>query len=486
VEYLLRRPENTLIVASLLQNEVDALARRYGPGVRPAVVDITSGEEGARAAREALVKEADLVVSLVPATLHVGIARLAIQHRKPMVTASYVSPEMQALDAEASAAGVLIINEVGLDPGIDHMSAMRMIDAATAGGQGRVVGFSSLCGGLPAPEAAGSNPLGYKFSWSPKGVLLAARNAARFRREGQLREVPGEELLAHARPMTLNNAFAFDVLPNRDSTAFAELYGLADAPSFFRGTLRYQGFCQRMLALARLGLFEPGPRPELQAAVAERWPLSRWLAQLLGVGASEPGVLRSVVCARLGGQDGASAAPSHLGSDAAQLGFEFVTWLGLLEDEPLPAGAAADSPIDVTAKLLQRQEMAYQPGERDMVVMRHELTVERPGGALEKHVSTLVEYGEPRGHTAMARTVGLTAAICAQLVLDSPQRFGAGVQWPLRAEWYAPVLRLLEAEGIALEERIETPREATTAQATDGLDANAVHRGPAPVLAARL
>lgn len=468
IEYLLRRPENSLIVASMVQSEVDAMAQRYGPNVRPEVLDITSPQESAREAREALVKEADLIVSLVPATLHVGIARLAILHRKPMVTASYVSEEMQSLDAEANAAGVLIINEVGLDPGIDHMSAMKMIDAATAGGQGRVLGFSSLCGGLPAPEAAGSSPLGYKFSWSPKGVLLAARNAARFRHEGQLYEVPGDDLLAHSKPMTLNNAFAFDVLPNRDSTAFAKLYGLADAPSFYRGTLRYQGFCQRMLALARLGLLESGPRAELKAAADERLPLCKWLARLLGASPADgKPALREAV-------------RSRLGSDCAQLGLEFVTWLGLLGDEPVPEDIPADSPVDVVAQLLQRQEMAYQPGERDMVVMRHELTVERSDGALEKRVATLVEYGEPKGHTAMARTVGLTAAICAQLVLDSPQRFGVGVQRPLRAEWYEPVLRVLEGEGIAMEERTEILREAQASGVGSG------SRGAAPVFAAKL
>jgi len=448
VEYLLRRPENALIVASLERSEVEAMAKRYGPSVRPEVLNITSDEEGARAQREALVQEADVIVSLVPASLHVGIARLAIQHCKHMVTASYVSEEMQSLDAEASAAGVLIINEVGLDPGIDHMSAMKMIDAATAGGKGRVVGFSSLCGGLPAPEAAGSSPLGYKFSWSPKGVLLAARNAARWKQEGRLHEVQGDDLLAHAKPMTLNNAFAFDVLPNRDSTAFARLYGLADAPTFFRGTLRYQGFCERMLALARLGLLETGPKPELKAMVGERPPLRTWLARLIG---ASPG--NGAAALR-------EAVKASLGEDCAQLGLGFVEWLGLLGDEPLPANTPADAPLDVVAQLLQRQEMAYQPGERDMVAMRHELTVERANGALEKCISTLVEYGEPRGHTAMARTVGLTAAICAQLVLDSPQRFGAGVQRPLRAEWYEPVLRSLEAEGIAMEERTEILREA--------------------------
>jgi saccharopine dehydrogenase-like NADP-dependent oxidoreductase len=254
----------------------------FGSHVKSEVLDITSLEVAAVERRESLVKSSDLVISFLPATLHVGIAKLVVKHKKLMVTASYVSPEMESLDAEARAAGALIINEVGLDPGIDHMSAMQMIDAAKARG-GCVMSFSSLCGGLPAPEVAGSNPIGYKFSWSPKGVLLAARNASRFKDAGKLREIPGPDLLASAKPLMLNNAFSFDVLPNRDCTVFADLYGLSDAPTFFRGTFRYHGFCSRMLALARLGLLEPGPVPSLMASRDARWSCRDWLAQVLGL-----------------------------------------------------------------------------------------------------------------------------------------------------------------------------------------------------------
>jgi len=453
VEYLLRRPENSLTVASILKKEVEAFAKRFGPRVRPEVVDITSAAAEAVAATEALVCAADVVVSLVPASLHVGIARLVIKHKKQMVTASYVSPEMQALDSEARAAGVLIINEVGLDPGIDHMSAMKMIDEVKASGS-RVVSFSSLCGGLPAPEAVGSSPLGYKFSWSPKGVLLAARNAARWRQDGQIREVPGDALLAHSKPLTLNNAFALDVLPNRDSTAFAELYGLPEAPTFFRGTLRYRGFCERMLALAHLGLLEPGPSAALAAAPGQAWPLCRWLAVHLGLGASAARAdLEAAVRAAL--------AARQLAPEGVNTGVTFVAWLGLMGEAAVPAEAAADSPVDVVAQLLQRPEMAYLPSERDMVVMQHELVSTTSDGAVEKRVSTLIEYGIPRGASAMSRTVGLTAAICAQLLLDGPAgRFGAGVQRPLTPEWYGPVLKELAAEGIRMEERVEATAEA--------------------------
>jgi len=142
-------------------------------------------------------------------------------------------------------------------------------------------------------------------------------------------------------------------------------------------------------------------------------------------------------------------------------GVTFVAWLGLMGEAAVPAEAAADSPVDVVAQLLQRPEMAYLPSERDMVVMQHELVSTTSDGAVEKRVSTLIEYGIPRGASAMSRTVGLTAAICAQLLLDGPAgRFGAGVQRPLTPEWYGPVLKELAAEGIRMEERVEATAEA--------------------------
>lgn len=448
VERLLRRPNVALVVASYLKSDFDPLSQIPGASTRlqPEVLDVAAANAGDAAAQsklDALVAGSDLVVSLLPATLHVGVARLAIRHGVSMVTASYVSPEMKALNDEAEQAGVLILNEVGLDPGIDHLSAMSMIDTARSVGS-EIIRFASLCGGLPAPEVAGTNPIGYKFSWSPRGVLVASQNAARWKEDGKLREVAGVDLLAQAKPIIINNSFALDVLPNRDSTLFAELYGLEDIPTFFRGTLRFRGFCERMLVLSRLGLLRLGPVAGLQSFQGTR---RRWLAEVLsevGPAAKEdPSQLYHSVRKQL-----------ELAGLHDETGLEFLSWLGLLQDMPLPQ-AAADCPLDVVAQLLQRPETAYQSGERDMAIMRHELDVRRSDGAQERLVSTLIQYGEPNGHTAMAKTVGLTTAISAELVLDRPKDFGVGVQRPLRAEWYQPILSELEAEGIFLREHVE-------------------------------
>lgn len=444
ISYLARKPTE-LMVASVEPKELNALRRLGGSGqVQTEVLDIGKAESNADVAGrlDALMKASDVVISLLPAPMHVAVAKVAIENQVPMVTASYVSPEMSKLNDAAEKAKVLILNEVGLDPGIDHLSAMSMIDTARSSGS-EILRFASLCGGLPSPEAAGSNPLGYKFSWSPRGVLVASQNSARFKEDGLVRDIAGEDLLAEGKPMTINNAFALDVLPNRDSTLFAELYGLAEIPTFFRGTLRFRGFCERMLALSRLGLLQQGPLPHLKDAGSQR----EWLQQVMfGVfpEASSQEPLSALIRRRL----------DATGTDA-EVGLEFLSWLGLLQDQPLPQAAPADRPLDVIAQLLQRPETAYAPGERDLVVMRHELDIRRNDGAMERQISTLIQYGEPH-ETAMSKSVGITAAICAQLILENkPGHFGFGVQRPLRQEWYQPVLKRLEAEGIFLREHVE-------------------------------
>lgn len=461
VQHLLQRRENKLTVATLRHSEVKALmasveraaGKAFGAlsqQIQSVELDLGAVAASERAAGllDELLSKADLVVSLVPAALHASIARLAVKHRVPVVTASYVSPEMQALDEDAKAKGVLLLNEVGLDPGIDHLSAMQLIDSVRDVPGVRLLRFSSVCGGLPAPEVAGSNPLGYKFSWSPRGVLLAAQNSAKFKQDGELVEIEGTQLLAHSRPFTLNNAFALDVIPNRDSTLYAELYGLEEIPTFFRGTLRYKGFSERVLGLAQLGLLQPLPCPQLLETVElPRW---KWFACVLGEkGLDDAIAVKGAVRRRL-------TERSHPSAEAA---VALLEWLGLFKDEPLPAAVPEQSkacPLDVTSALmLERQEMTLAPAERDLVVMNHELDVLHGDGRLHRHTVTLLKYGEPTGPTAMAWTVGVTTAICAQLVLDGPAKFGTGVQRPLRAAWYKPVLEELRQRGLYLEERVE-------------------------------
>jgi hypothetical protein len=205
------------------------------------------------------VREADLVVSLLPFTLHVGIAQVAIDAKRPMVTTSYVSPEMRALDVRARDAGVLVLNEIGLDPGLDHMSAMRVIDGVRRDG-GRLTSFRSCCGGIPAPDAD-TNPWHYKFSWSPRGVLLAGRSGARWLDDGRIVEVDAAHLYAQAAPYTAPGLPPLEVVPNRDSLAYVPTYGIEGVQTMFRGTLRWPGWAETLEAVGRLGLLDATPRP---------------------------------------------------------------------------------------------------------------------------------------------------------------------------------------------------------------------------------
>ncbi|CAE7917728.1 lys9 [Symbiodinium sp. KB8] len=233
VDYLLRRPENHVTVASVFLHEAEKLAKGR-PRTLPLELNISEDYE----TLSKTVSQHDLVISMVPAVLHAPAVRAAIQHGKNVVTASYTSDEIAALDEAAKKSGITVLMEAGLDPGIDHMSACKLIDGIHDRG-GKVLSFSSMCGGLPAPEAA-NNPLGYKFSWSPRGVLTAARNAAKFLQDGKTVDVPGEKLLLAAKPYRLNAAFSLEVLPNRNSLPYSDKYRIPEVQTMMRGTLRYQ------------------------------------------------------------------------------------------------------------------------------------------------------------------------------------------------------------------------------------------------------
>jgi alpha-aminoadipic semialdehyde synthase len=475
VAFLLRRPEVRVTLVSVVPGEAEAMAAGCGARIAPLLLDV-----GAEAAKEgggrlgAMVAAHDLIVSLVPAPLHARVAQLAIAAGRSMVTASYVAPEMAALDAAARAAGVTILNECGLDPGIDHMAVRRLVDGVHARG-GRVTHFLSACGGLPAPEAA-SNPLGYKFSWSPRGALAAMTNGARFRRDGAEETVaPGGALLAAAAPFALAGfpGFALEALPNRDSLAYLDKYDLLaeDAAgvlrSVRRSTLRYAGFSQRLELLTAAGLLR-----------AEAAPLPRGLAAGAGVA---PPTLREVLAASLGEELGASAsvlaaaalarvaalaAPGRaLPPLGAREAAEFLAWLGLDARVTLVAAPAAAGaswlPLDSLAPFLAAHAgMALRTGERDAAIMQHELRAEMPGGAVEHHSSSLLEFAHESGSgggalvTAMARTVGLTAGAAAALLLDGGGAGRGGVFTPTTPEFYEPILNTLEREGVRLFETV--------------------------------
>ena len=410
VEYLSR--QNDVVLLSSIEEEAIDIIKGVGRShVQYKTVDVL--KEIDLVHQE--IKNADVVLSLLPATMHVPIAKLCIKSCKPLVTASYVNDEMQQLNEEASDASIPILCEMGLDPGMDHMSAMKVIDEIHHDG-GSVVHFSSLCGGLPAPEAA-NNPLRYKFSWSPKGVLSAAKNSAQYRENGQIIQVPGEQLLSSAKAVDGFPTLSLEQLPNRDSLPYGELYGIHDeAETVYRGTLRYAGWSKIMNEISKTGLFGTGNMPN----DIESW---QELSGKLNI-------------------------TNTIHDDDA---LACLKWLGVFSENTVhnsPSGEVGDA----FCSLLE-ERLAYGNDERDMVLMKHDFVVSHGNDMdnLSKKTSIFIGYGDANGDSSMAKTVGYTIAIGAQLILDDVVK-GKGVLIPTTPDIYIPGLSLLEREGIVFHE----------------------------------
>jgi saccharopine dehydrogenase-like NADP-dependent oxidoreductase len=422
-QYLLNIPNYHLTVATRTPDKAYALV---GDNPRGLPIPLDMEKEPARF--DKLVDECDLAISLLPPMFHPVVAEACIKHRKNMVTTSYVSPKMKELDKQAKAANIIILNEIGLDPGIDHMSAMRIIDGVRNAG-GKVTSFRSYCGGLPAPEA-NTNPYGYKFSWSPRGVVLAARNSAKYLEDGKLVEIPGEELFGTFHKVKLEELpMALEAYPNRDSLIYMDLYGLQDVKTMYRGTLRYEGHCVTWKKLADIGYFNIDVIEDL-GGLSYR----AFTARLAGV--PNDGNLEKAIVKKYS----LPTSPDVLGK---------WQWLGLLDDKkPLPSDTG--SPLDFLVAVFL-EKLQYARGERDMVVLHHKFEAEYPGRK-EAITSTLVDYGIPNGDTSMARTVSLPAAVAVKMILEGKINL-KGVQIPVMPEVYNPVLNELETLGIKCVER---------------------------------
>jgi saccharopine dehydrogenase-like NADP-dependent oxidoreductase len=377
-----------------------------------------------------LVAEHDLAVSLLPWVHHPKVAKACIAHRKHMVTTSYVKDEMKALDGAAKQAGVTLLNELGVDPGIDHMTAMKVIHAVQAAG-GEITTFQSYCGGLPAPEA-NDNPFGYKFSWSPRGVILAGLNDAHYRRDGREVQVPGVELFDHQWQVPVEvegKVISFIGYPNRDSMPYTEYYGIDPADTMFRGTLRFPHWCAAIKQMAHLGWLSTEDLEGLEG---------RSFADLTArlIGAKSTRGLAGAVARRLG-IDGVGPAMSCM------------EWIGLFSADPLPE---AKAPVDIlTERMLAK--MSYAEGERDMLVLQHTFVASYPDRR-ERITSTMVDFGIPGGDSSMNRTVGLPAAIGVRYILEG--RFTKpGVNVPVMPEFYEPALAELTRLGIQFTETSE-------------------------------
>jgi saccharopine dehydrogenase-like NADP-dependent oxidoreductase len=419
VDYLAELEDTELTVADIVLAKAEALTTGRNNAT---AIELDASDE---TALSALVLSHDIAVSLLPGDEHPKVARLCLQHGKSMSTASYVSPEMKEMDAEAAAKGLTFINECGVDPGMDHMSAMRIIHDAHDRG-GRVVSFRSYCGGLPAPEA-NTNPIGYKFSWAPHGVLGAAVSDARYLKDGQVIEVPGDELFKEPEIVEFPGVGKFEGYPNRDSTPYVDIYDIPEVETLFRGTLRNERHCVAWYPWVKLGLFRKETRDALD-------------------GMTYRGFMRSVVGAT-GDPKSALATKLALSEDAPAIAN--LVWLGMFLDDPIPFTHGSN--VDVLASRML-EKCGYADGERDMIVMQHEFLI-RYDDRDERVYSTLVEYGIPGGDSAMARTVGLPLAIATRMVLDG-RICDRGVVTPVNPEIYNPILDELEALGISFNERV--------------------------------
>jgi saccharopine dehydrogenase (NADP+, L-glutamate forming)/spermidine synthase len=406
-----------VVVASRTVSKAEALVGNHPQGEARAL-NVKDDE-----ALRAMIPEADLVISLLPYVYHVKVAELCIEFGKDMVTTSYVSPAMQALDERAQAAGITLLNEIGVDPGIDHMSAIKIIHHVQDNG-GEITCFRSWCGGLPAPEA-NTNPLGYKFSWSPRGVLLAGRNAAHYLEDGQEVNIAGEDLFDHHWPVPVPGMPGLEGYPNRDAVPYADIYGITSAKTVFRGTLRNPGWCKTLKKIVELGL------TELEEQDWSGLTYRQFISQLIGYE----------------GDDVRQAVAEHVNLEADSFILDNLAWLGLFDDDPLPLEHGA--PVDIlTACMLEK--MPYEEGERDMLVMHHEFVAEYPDHK-EAITSTMIDYGIPGGDSSMSRTVGLPAAIATRMILQGTLT-RKGVVIPVMPDVYEPILAELEEMGIGFVE----------------------------------
>ncbi len=382
-------------------------------------------------ALDKMVAENDLTVSLLPWIHHIMVARHCIRHQKNMVTTSYVKPEMKALDQDARDAGIIILNELGLDPGIDHMSAMRIIDHVHGKG-GKIEEFYSICGALPAPEVAGDNPFRYKFSWSPKGVVLAGNNDGRYLRHGKEVVVPTENLFKDPLSINFPDVGKLDIYPNRNSMPYIDLYGIQETRTMMRGTFRYPGWCESMDAMKSLKLITNDTYDFTNKTYAEM------VAMLIGE--QNAGDINQKVA-------------DYLNIPVQSYAIEAMAWLGLFENKRM--NRRHDTPFEIVSDLMI-EKMMIGKDERDMVAMQHVFLVSYPGGKKEVIKSSMLDSGTPATDTAIARTVALPAAVAVDMILDG-QIAEKGVHIPVIPAIYHPILDALEQMDIRMEEEYGLP-----------------------------
>jgi len=422
VEYLLINNVQ-LMVASPMKDRADEMINGHPLG---SSLDWSMDDPGML---ENLVADHDVTVSLLPYKYHSDVARVCLTHGKSLVTTSYIQPEMKDLDEAARNAGLLFLNEIGLDPGIDHMTAMRIIDHIHAKG-GKVEEFYSLCGALPAPESA-DNPLKYKFSWSPKGVILASRNSALYLKKGRQVYIEPADLFKDRFNYTFPGIGNLEVYPNRDSVSYLDIYGIPEAKTMYRGTFRYEGWCETLDVMKSLNI--------LDDSVKDYQGIS-YAGFIAEKGKVEENNLQNNLARKLG-------------LPANSIPIQALSWLGFFSDEKLQYHES--TPFDITSDRMIKK-MMLSGNERDMVVLQHIVLASYPDGNKEVIKSSMLDFGSPSSNTSISRTVALPAAIAVRMILE--KRINAvGVCRPVVPDIYNPVLDELKTLGVEMKEEFGLP-----------------------------
>jgi saccharopine dehydrogenase-like NADP-dependent oxidoreductase len=410
VEYLNRRTDYHITVVGYTLVEAQVLANKF-ESVQAMQADVSD-----KAVLLQLLKNYDVVVSLVPATFHLLIAQVCIQLKISMLTASYETLEMHALDTQAQAAGICIMNEIGLDPGIDHLAAMDIIDRVHKKGE-QVESFVSWCGGIPAPDS-NDNPMQYKFSWEPRGAIMVLLNDATYQKENKKVMVLGQNLMQWAQPIEIEN-LKLECYPNRESVHYKSIYAIDDVEDIIRGTLRYDGFCSIFQDVKNLGLMQTDA-----GAVTEKTTWKKYVMELNKV--SNLAELRAKVSLKA---------------------WDALEWLGVFSQSSV---AQKNCSLDVLCDLLLKK-LAYKDDERDMVVLQHKFVIKKADGSRYFLQSTLKQLGEIKGYSAMAKTVGYPIAMATQLIADKVIK-DKGILIPVTKDIYQPILKSLQQEGIDFHE----------------------------------
>lgn len=429
IKYLLENAEsNSWFITVADMNYQLALSRINGnPNGNAVEFDVND-----ESLRNRLIQNSDLVINFLAPPFQYLIALDCLQHSKHVITASYENPRVAELHKDAMRKGVLILNEMGLDPGIDHMSAMKIINKIKHR-KGLITSFISYGSGIPAPEV-NANPLNYCITWNPRNVVMAGEAGAQYMELGKIKLLPHYEVFQRTWTVDVDGVGTLEAYPNRDSLIYLDVFKLEKLHTMIRGTLRYPGWSETWNQIVRLGI----PNENLKIPNLGSRTYAEFTEMFLPLNASG-----TKLSARLA---------NFLGINPTGKIMQNIKWLGLLSDEVI--GGNVRTPAEVMIKIMS-EKMKLPPNGRDMVVLIHEIEAEFPDeNSKEKITSTLVDYGELNGLTAIAKTVGLPAAIAAKLILAGEIPL-TGCHIPTHPLIYTKVLNELETYGIKFREKVE-------------------------------